>query len=228
MAPCVLIFVGIAYNIKQTGKELKTFDDFLAVKGNKTVISEMRDTIGIMMMDDGVNIEKATISQINKQFDRLQDLLDSGKVNGVNGNEYVTDLSAGNLDACIAWSGDVAQITRDNSDVRFYVPESGGTISSDNFMIPISSEKPELATQFINYFYDPAVSAKWVAEIQFVSPVEGVTEELIKLGGDAAALVDSSLVVPDADFLKQLQIFGSLSEKDEEEFDNRSAEIVGA
>lgn len=227
-APWASIIAGIAYNIKQTGKELKTFDDFLAVKGNKTVISEMRDTIGIMMMDDGVKIENATISQINKQFDRLQDLIDSGRVNGVNGNEYVTDLSAGNLDACIAWSGDVAQITRDNPDVRFYVPESGGTISSDNFMIPISSEKPELATQFINYFYDPAVSAKWVAEIQFVSPVEGVTEELIKLGGDAAALVDSPLVVPDADFLKQLQIFGSLSEKDEEEFDNRSAEIVGA
>lgn len=227
-APWASVIAGVAYNIKETGKELKTFDDFLSVSGTKTVLSEMRDTIGLMLMAEGVKLESANMTQINKQFDVLQGLLDSNKINGVNGNDYVTDLSGGNLAACLAWSGDVAQITRDNPDVRFYIPESGGTLSSDNFMIPVSSEKPELATEFINYFYDPEISAKWVAEVQFVSPVKGVIDELSKLGGDAAALVDNPLVAPNEDFLKQLQIFAALSEKDEEEFDKRTAEVVGA
>ena len=226
--PWASVIAGIAYNISKTGKELKTFDDFLAVSGNKTVLSEMRDTIGLMLMDAGVDIEKATISQINTQFDRLQGLIDSNKINGVNGNEYITDLASGTLTACFAWSGDAAQITQDNPDIRFVIPESGGTISSDNFMIPITSKKPDLATEFINYFYDPVISAKWVTEVQFISPVEGVAQELEKLGGESAALAKNPLVVPDAALLDQLQIFGSLSDKDEEEFDKRSAKIVGA
>ncbi|MFN8016036.1 MAG: spermidine/putrescine ABC transporter substrate-binding protein [Acidimicrobiia bacterium] len=227
-APWASIIAGFAYNIAQTGKEIKTFDDFLSVQGTKTVISEMRDTIGIMLLDQNVKIESANITQINKEFDRLKDLLDSNKINGVNGNDYITDLSGGNLAACIAWSGDVAQLAQDNPDIRFVVPESGGTLSSDNFMIPISSDKPELATEFINYFYDPAVSAKWVEAVQYISPVKGVEDELTKLGGDAAALVDNPLVVPNNDMLSNLHIFTGLSEKDEEQFDKRSAEIVGA
>lgn len=227
-APWASIIAGIAYNIKKTGKELKTFDDFLAVSGTKTVLSEMRDTIGIMALASGVDIEKITGAQTDAEFDRLQGLLDSGEIAGVNGNDYITDLSGGNLDACFAWSGDAAQITRDNPDIRFYIPESGGTLSSDCFMIPSSSDKPELATEFINYFYDPAVSAKWVTEVQFISPVVGVVDELKKMGGESAELADNPLVVPDDDFLKNLKIFGVLSEKEEEEFDKRSAEVVGA
>src|SRR5690606_32110361 len=101
-----------------------TFDEFLAVSGNKTVLSEMRDTLGIMLMDAGVDIATATMSQINTQFDRLEELLDSGSINGINGNEYLTDLASGTLTACFAWSGDAAQITQDNPDIRFFVPES--------------------------------------------------------------------------------------------------------
>lgn len=227
-APWASIIAGFAYNIKKTGKEIKTFDEFLAIGGTKTVLSEMRDTIGIMMMDAGVKIESASMDQINTQFDRLQDLLDAGDINGVNGNEYLTDLASGTLAACFAWSGDAAQITQDNPDIRFVVPESGGTLSSDIFMIPVSSEKPDQATQFINFFYDPAVSAKWVTEVQFISPVQGVAEELEKLGGDSAALAKNPLIVPDDATLANLQIFGSLSEEDEEKFDERTAKIVGA
>ena len=227
-APWASIITGIAYNIEKTGKEIKTFEEFLAVDGNKTVLSEMRDTIGVMMMAAGVDITTASLSQINTQFDALQDLLDSGKIGGVNGNEYITDLASGTLSACLAWSGDAAQITQDNPNIRFVVPESGGTLSSDVFMIPVSSEKADLGTEFINYFYDPAISAKWVTEVQFISPVEGVAEELEKLGGESAALASNPLVVPDDEILDRLQIFGSLSSDDEEKFDKRTAEIVGA
>lgn len=227
-APWASVPAGIAYNIAQTGKELKTFDDFLAVSGTKTVLSEMRDTIGIIGLAKGIDIENSGMKEFGPIFDDLKNYIDSGKISGINGNEYVTDLSGGNLAACFAWAGDVAQITIDNPDVRFYVPESGGTNASDNFMIPISSDKPGLATEFINYFYDPVVSAKWVQEVQFISPVKGVGEELRKLGGEAAKLADNPLVNPSDEFLESLNIFASLSEKDEEEFDARSSEITGA
>ena len=227
-APWALIPAGIAYNIKSTGKEIKTFEDFLNIEGSKTVLSEMRDTIGIIGQAEGVDVEKATMSELNPVFDKLEAYINDGKIKGINGNEYVTDLGAGNLAACFAWAGDVAQLSIDNPDIRFVVPESGGMIASDNFMIPIRSNKVSEATEFINYFYDPAISAKWVAATQYISPVEGVADELIKLGGGAAKLAENPLVTPTEEFLSNMKIFASLNEKDEEEFDKRSLDIAGA
>ena len=67
--------------------------------------------------------------------------MNDGQIDGFNGNDYVDDLGAGNLAAAFAWSGDVAQITLDNPDVRFAIPEAGGMLWSDNFMIPIDDRQ---------------------------------------------------------------------------------------
>ena len=53
-------------------------------------------------------------------------------------------------------------------------------------------------------------------------------DELTKLGGDAAKLVDDPLVNPSAEYLATLAIFGPLSPKEEERFDARFAKIQGA
>ncbi len=227
-APWASGVAGIAYNMKTTGKEIKTIDDFLAVKGTKTVLSEMRDTIGLFMMADGKDIKKPTFADAQPAFDRLQKALSDGTISGTNGNEYVNDLGAGNLAAAFAWSGDVAQIAKDNPDIKFAVPESGGTLWSDNFMLPDTTDKPGLGTDFINFFYDPKNAAVLTAEIQYISPVDGVADELTKLGGDAAKLVDNPLVVPTDAFLAQLSIFGVLDAKTEEQFDKKFAQVTGA
>ena len=227
-APWASGVAGIAYNLKTTGKEIKTIDDFLAVSGTKTVLSEMRDTVGLFMLADGKDITKPTYADAQPSFDRIAKALRDGTIDGTNGNEYVNDLGSDNLAAAFAWSGDVAQIAKDNPDIKFAVPESGGTLWSDNFMIPYTTDKPELASDFINFFYDPKNAAILTAEIQYISPVDGVADELMKLGGDAAKLVDNPLVVPTDDFLAELSIFGVLDEKAEEQFDKRFAEITGA
>ena len=219
---------GIAYNTAQTKGEIRTLDEFFRAPGTKTVLSEMRDTIGLLMRADGKDITKPTYADAQPAFDRLERAVKDGQIAGFNGNEYVNDLATGNLSAAIAWSGDVAQIARDNPNIKFAIPESGGTLWSDNFMIPVSSDKPELASRWINYFYDPVNAAKLTAFIQYISPVDGVADELAKLGGDAAALVDDPLVNPSEEFLATLAIFGPLGPVEEQRFDERFAKIQGA
>ena len=221
-------FAGFAYNTKLTGgKDIKTWNDFLAVQGTKTLLSEMRDTIGIIMMALGIEITKPEFVKAQPAFDNLEQAVKAGKVNGFNGNEYVNDLASGNLAACIAWSGDVAQIARDNPDVKFAIPESGGTLWSDNFMIPVTSKRAANASEFINFFYDPVNAAVLTAEVQYVSPVVGVADELTKLGGDAALLVEDPLVVPTDDFLKNVSIFGPIPADQQELWDERFSQILG-
>jgi spermidine/putrescine transport system substrate-binding protein len=218
---------GVAYNAKSTGGEIKTIDDFLAVKGTKTVLSEMRDTMGLLMLADGKDITKPTYADAQPSFDRLDKALSDGTIKGVNGNEYVNDLAAGNLAAAFAWSGDVAQIAESNPDIKFAVPESGGTLWADNFMIPYTTDNQKLATEFINFFYDPHNAAVLAAYIQYISPVEGVADELAKMGGKAAKLVDNPLVNPSDEFLNQVHIFGPLDNAQEVLFDKRFAQITG-
>jgi spermidine/putrescine transport system substrate-binding protein len=226
-APWASVIAGIAYNVKTTGRDINTIDDFLAVSGTKTVLSEMRDTVGLFMMADGKDITKPTYAEAQPSFDRIEKALSDGTIDGVNGNEYVNDLGTGNLAAAFAWSGDVAQIALSNPDIKFAVPESGGTLSADNLMIPYTTDKADLATEFINFFYDPHNAAVLTAKIQYISPVDGVPEELTKLGGKAAKLVENPLVVPTDEFLANLSIFGPLDNKQEVAFDKRFAEITG-
>jgi spermidine/putrescine transport system substrate-binding protein len=219
---------GVAYNTKSTGgKEIKTLDDFLAVSGTTTVLSEMRDTVGLFMLADGKDITKPTYAEAQPAFDRLDKAFKDGSIDGTNGNEYVNDLAAGNLAACFAWSGDVAQVAKDNPNIKFIVPDSGAPLWSDNFMIPKTTTNQKRATEWINFFYDPKNAAVLTATIQYISPVEGTADALTAMGGEAAKLVDNPLVNPTDEFLNQLSIFGPLSEAEEVKFDKRFSEITG-
>jgi spermidine/putrescine transport system substrate-binding protein len=227
-APWATGITGIAYNIKITKKEIKTIDDFLNAPGTRTVLTEMRDTIGLFMQAQGANTAKPTFASAQPAFDALDKAVKDKKIAGFNGNEYVNDLGSGNLAAAFAWSGDVAQITLDNPDVRFAVPESGGMLWSDNFLLPIGTDKVDLGTEFINFFYDPKNAAQLTAGIQYISPVVGVAEELKKLGGAAAKLAANPLVVPTDQLLSQVHIFGALDDKEEQKFDQRFSQIIGS
>ena len=226
-APWATGVTGIAYNIKTTGKEINTIDDFLAAPGTKTVLTEMRDTVGLFMAANGADATKPTFEAATPAFDAIEKAVNDGQIDGFNGNEYVNDLGAGNLAAAFAWSGDVAQITLDNPDIRFAVPESGGMLWSDNYLIPLGANA-DLATQWINYWYDPVHSAQLMAAIAYIPAVAGVADELTKMGGDAAALVDNPLVVPTDEMLAQLSIFGTLDQEEEDKFVERFSEILGA
>ena len=66
----------------------------------------------------------------------------------------------------------------------------------DTMVIPKGSPNAYAAADLMNFVYDPVQAAQLTAYVQYVSPVKGVREELIKMGGDAAALADSPILFP--------------------------------
>ena len=102
---------GIAYNINATGgKELTSVADLWdpSLKGKVSALTEMRDTIGIIALSEGIDISTAnTLEDYQPAFDTLQEQVDSGQIRQFTGNEYVGPLEDGTLAACFAWSGDV-------------------------------------------------------------------------------------------------------------------------
>lgn len=221
---------GIAYNINATGgKELTTVADLWdpALKGKVAVLTEMRDTIGIIAMSEGIDISTAdTFSEYEPAFATLQEQVDSGQIRQFTGNEYVGPIEDGSLAACIAWSGDV--LGMNNPDVRFVIPESGGTLWFDTMVIPAGASGVDDVAEWMNYVYDPVNAAQITASVQFISPVQGVQEELRKMGGEAAALADNPLLFPDAATEERLHTFATLSDDEEATFDEEFSKISGA
>ena len=154
----------------------------------------MRDTLGIIGLSEGVDLATAKAGDFDSSLEIIQKQVDSGQIRQFTGNDYMDDLTLGNFAACIGWSGDIAQLQKDNPNLRFIIPDSGATLWSDAMVIPKGAKNIDAAAKWMDYVYDPVHAAKIAAFVQYVSPVDGVQDELRKMGGEAAALADSPLL----------------------------------
>ena len=97
---------------------------------------------------------------------------------------------------------------------------------ADCMVIPKGAANIDNAARFMDFVYNPANAARITAAVQYISPVQGVDEALRQLGGEAAALADSTVLFPDAATTSRLHVFGSLSEEDEARFDEAFSAIA--
>ena len=218
---------GIAYNIKATGRELTSVDDLFdpALKGRVSALLEMRDTMGLLMLADGQDIGRPTWAAAQSSFERLEQARRSGQIRRFTGNDYQNDLLAGNLAACIGWSGDVAQLALEQPDLRFLVPESGGVLWADVMMMPKGTPHRDAAARWLNWVYEPVEAARIAAAVQYISPVEGVQALLAKTPA-TAPLARNPLMFPDRAMQQRLRVFGPLSEAEEARWEERFARIT--
>ena len=211
------IMGGIGWNTAVNPKGMKSVDDLWtpANKGKIVVLSEMRDTIGVILLSQGIDVTKVTEDQFMNAVDFLAKKIADGWIRGVKGNEYKEDLISGDATAVIAWSGDMFQLATENEGkFDFAIPESGGTISGDNFLIPSTAtpEGKKNAETLINYYYDPAVAAEVAAYVNYVTPVQGAQAEMEKINPE---LAKSEYIFPTDATMSRLNVFKALSPAEE-------------
>ncbi|MEG3631367.1 ABC transporter substrate-binding protein [Streptomyces poriticola] len=219
----------IAYNRKALdGIEVKTLSDLLdhpRLKGRVGLLTELRDTIGMTLLDMGKDPGRFGDDDFDAAIARLQKAVDRGQIRRFTGNDYTADLTKGDFAACLAWAGDVVQLQADNPDVGFLIPDSGYITSSDNLLIPSRARHKTNAERLIDYYYEPPAAAELAAYINYVCPVDGVREELAKLDPDAA---DNPLIIPDQAMQAKSHAFRSLSSKEETAYEEKFAKLTGA
>ena len=220
-------FTGIAYNISVTGRELTSMNDLFdpEFKGKIGFFTEMRDTLGLVMLAQGNDPAVATEDTMSNALDAIEKAASDGQVRRFTGNDYLQDIDNGNFAACVAWSGDIAQSS--NPDVRFVFPEEGAMSWFDTMVIPVGAPNGVAAAKWMNYVYDPVNAARITAYVQYVSPVVGVRDELVKLGGEAAALADSPLLFPDDATKSRLHVFADMPEDLDQSITDRFVKITG-
>lgn len=221
------IIGGIVYNKKMykeaTGKDAPTtLDDVWApeLKGRVGLISEMRDSVGLTLLSQGVDIKdpaSLTEDAFNAAVDFIAAQVSSGQIFNIKGNSYGEDLANGNIIVALAWSGDTTILNYEVGEERFgfVVPETGSTISSDSFVIPMGSQHKKNAEALINYYYDPVNAAELAAYVNYVTPVVGAKEEMMKTD---PALAENPLIFPSEEFLSNVHAFRPLTGQEEQRF----------
>jgi spermidine/putrescine transport system substrate-binding protein len=178
---------GIGYNAKLT-KPITSIDQLLTDKklhGKVTLLSEMSDTIGLVMLSNGDDPGKVTDAAFNKALAKVQKAIKSGQVRQFTGNDYASLMSKGDVIAATVWSGDMVQLHADNKNLQFTVPQQGGMIWTDNMLIPKGGNAYG-ASVFMNFVYDPKIAAQIEDYVNYVCPVSGADKELLKTDPEVA------------------------------------------
>jgi spermidine/putrescine transport system substrate-binding protein len=224
--PWVSGMTGIATNLNVTPKPVTSVDQLLEdpkLKGKVTLLTEMADTVAMVMLANGDDPTKVDDTSFQKALDRIQRAVNSGQVRQFTGNDYTGPLTRGDLAAAVSWSGDVVQLTADNPKLAWNLPDSGSDIWTDNMLIPKGGDAFTAST-FMNFVYDPKIAAQLIAGIQYVSPVKGAQEEVRKID---PKLADNTLVFPDDEMLAKVVIFDTKALQNQD-YNEKWQTLIGA
>ena len=221
-------FGGIVWNKEAFPKGLKSVSDLWQpeLKGRVEVLDEMLDTMGLLMMDNGVDI---TGNWGEDEFENALDVLSKqiadGQIRQVKGNSYKEDLISGDALAVIGWSGDITQLNFEEGDKwEFALPEAGGTLWSDNLMVPIGSAHKANAEKLMNYYLEPENAATVAAYVNYICPVEGAREAMEAIDPE---LAENPLIFPTDDYLSRAHVVRTLTPDEETDFSDRFQTAIG-
>jgi spermidine/putrescine transport system substrate-binding protein len=207
---------GIAYNEALTGRELTGMGDLFDPEfaGKIGMFKEMRDTCSLMLLYNGVELDAAEIEDVEEVQQQLIQQVEDGIVRQYYGNEYADALAREDIVASIAWSGDVIQLTLDNPDLKFIVPEDGGILWVDNMAIPQNAINPIDAHELMNFVYQPDIAAQIVGWVNYICPVPEAKEILADTKG-YEAIANSPLVFPTPEMESNLHRYKVLTDEQE-------------
>jgi spermidine/putrescine transport system substrate-binding protein len=199
---------GIASNIRLTKKPVTTIDQLLddrSLKGKVTMLTEMADSMGLVMLANGDDPAKVDDASFDRAYKRIETAIKNDQIRQFTGNDYTGPLAKGDISAAVSWSGDVVQLTQDNPKLEWHLADSGGMIWTDNMLIPTGGDVFTAST-FMNFVYDPKIAAQIAGYVNYVSPVKGAKQELVKVDPE---LGNNPLIFPDAATLEKVKIFDS-------------------
>lgn len=220
-------FSGLVANVplfsERTGSDALTTVDQLfdpALKGRITVLSEMRDTMAVFLGYLGYDPSNFTDEQFSEAIALLAEQIDSGQIRQVSGVDYTGAFETGDAIAGIGWNG----IHILGPDFTFTLPETGGSLWTDNFLVPATSSHKKNAEAVINHYYVPEVAAQVSAWVQYISPVRGTQQAMEQID---PALATNPNIFPTEAELERAYVFMELTPEQGERYEREFQAAIG-
>ena len=218
---------GLIYRKDRVKREPRSIEDLFDpdYKGKVTLLSEVYDTMPMMLLALGKDPAEATMDDMLEAIERCEREVSSGQVRAFTGNEYTKDITKGDSWLIMGWSGDAIQLQADNPDIAFVQPEEGFLLWSDNMQIPVGAPHAFTAEKFMDFVYRPEVQVDITEWVNYVCPVEGVRELLERRDPELAR---SELIFPSAETLERSTDLRPLDPDEEREVEEAFQGVLGA
>jgi spermidine/putrescine transport system substrate-binding protein len=199
---------GIAWNPRYVKTPVTSIDSLWdpAYKGRIGMMLNVEESGNFGMIKLGINPERSTPADWQRAATVLLQQRDAGLVRNYYDQSYINALANGETWISMAWSGDIFQQNQSSgTNLGFVIPAEGGTIWTDNMLIPRYAANPVGAMMLMDWFYRPQVAAMLTTGIGYVTAVPSV-RAIISAHAKAATgharrtlteLATSTLVWPD-------------------------------
>jgi spermidine/putrescine transport system substrate-binding protein len=191
-------------------------------KGKVTMLTEMRDTVGSVLLGQGIKPETATLDQVMTAIDKLAKASKDGQIRRFTGNEYTKDILKGDSTAILGWSGDAVGLLDSSKDIGYHQPDEGFMIFTDSMQVPVGAPHAFTAQKMMDFVYDPEIQATITASVAYVPPVKGAREVLLKRDPKTA---NNKLIFPD---LTNAHNFKTFSPAEQTQIDSAFQKAIGA
>jgi spermidine/putrescine transport system substrate-binding protein len=194
-------------------------------KGKVTLLTEMRDSVGLTMLGMGKDPTTGSVADMLAAINKIKQNVSNGQIRRFTGNDYLKDLPNGDSWVVYGWSGDAVQLESDNKNIKFLHPKEGFMLWTDNMMIPVGAPHAYTAEKFMNWIYQPQIEAPIEDYVNYVPPVKGTREALLKIDPSVA---NNPLIFPSPQILKRGHAFKTLTPADENKVNSAFQAVIGA
>jgi spermidine/putrescine transport system substrate-binding protein len=165
---------GIAWNPKFIQAPVTSLKDLWnpAYKGRVGMMADIQDLGNFGLLKLGIDPETSTPADWRAAAKTLTEQREAGLVRGYYQQSYIDQLTSGNTWISMAWSGDIFQQNLSSgTDLKFVIPDEGGTLWTDNMMIPKYAQNPVDAMMLMDWYYQPPIAAQLTESINYISAV---------------------------------------------------------
>ena len=190
------------------------------LRGKIGMIDDPRDVVAMALKSLGHSAN----SEDRQAIAKVQDVLRAQKP-FVNNYLYISldedsSLVKGDIYASMAYSGDALMVAEHNEDIVYVLPEEGGNLWVDYFVLAKHSRNPDLAYAFLNFINDPENAAQMAEYVYYATP-NMAAEKLL----DKEFLADPT-IYPDRESLKNSEFYKPLSPRTQRLRDSVGVEIL--
>ncbi len=161
-----------------------------------SLMDDYAETMGLTLIQLGHSANTTDPAQLDQAIARLTE----GKpLVRTWTNDTVAAMTGGDIWVGMIWGSDLYQISLENENIAYFIPEEGGVRGSDTMAVYSGAEHPIAAHLFINHMLDAQVSAMNTNYIGYMGPNLAAQEFI-----DEAILNDPA-VNPDKAILDKLE-----------------------
>jgi spermidine/putrescine transport system substrate-binding protein len=201
--PYMVTITCLAY-IPEAGEVEPSWSQFERkdLKGRMTLLNDYREVIGGALKSLGYSLNTTDDAQLAQAKDVV--LKWKENIATFENEQYKIGLASGEFLLVHGYSGDLMQVQEERDDIEIVVPREGSALSFDDMVIPADAPNPELAHKFINFLYDPEVSAKNTEFVCYLCPNKA------SYGLLDAELLENPILFPPEDVVSRLEMIDDL------------------